>query len=35
MTVSDATIETEGLKDFFKSVSKATDNLATVVGCYT
>ena len=26
MTVSDATIEAEGLKDFFKSVGKATVN---------
>ena len=27
MTVSDATIEAEGLKDFFKSVGKATVTL--------
>ena len=27
MTVSDATIEAEGLKDFFKSVGKATVNM--------
>ena len=26
MTVSDATIEAEGLKDFFKSVGRATVN---------
>ena len=32
MTVSDATIEAEGLKDFFKSVSKATVNFAKSVG---
>ena len=28
MTVSDATIEAEGLKDFFKSVGKATVNIS-------
>ena len=31
MTVSDATIEDEGLKDFFKSVGKATVNFGTKV----
>ena len=31
MTVSDATIEAEGLKDFFKSVGKATVNFGTNV----
>ena len=29
MTLSDATKEAEGLKDFFKSVGRATVNLAT------
>ena len=31
MTVSDATIEAEGLKDFFKSVGKATVNFGKKV----
>ena len=31
MTASDATIEAEGLKDFFKSVSKATVNFGKKV----
>ena len=31
MTVSDATIEAEGLKDFFKSVGKATNNFGKKV----
>ena len=31
MTVSDATIEAEGLKDFFKSVCKATVNFGKKV----
>ena len=31
MTVSDATIEAEGLKDFFKIVGKATVNFAKTV----
>ena len=31
MTVSDATIETEGLKDFFKSVGRATVNFGKKV----
>ena len=31
MTVSDATIEAEGLKDFFKSVGKATHNFGKKV----
>ena len=31
MTVSDATIEAEGLKDFFKSVGKATVNFVKKV----
>ena len=31
MTVSDATIESEGLKDFFKSVGKATVNFGKKV----
>ena len=31
MTVSDATIEAEGLKDFFKSVGRATDNFGKKV----
>ena len=31
MTVSDATIEAVGLKDFFKSVGKATDNFGKKV----
>ena len=31
MTVSDATIEAEGLKDFFKSVAKATVNFGKKV----
>ena len=30
MTVSDATIEAEGLKDFFKSVGRATVNFGKV-----
>ena len=31
MTVSDATIEAEGLKDFFKSVGRATVNFGKKV----
>ena len=31
MTVSDATIEAEGLKDFFKNVGKATVNFGKKV----
>ena len=31
MTVSDATIEAEGLKDFFKSVGKATVKFGKIV----
>ena len=31
MTVSDATIEAKGLKDFVKSVGKATDNFGKKV----
>ena len=31
MTVSDATIEAEGLKDFFKYVGKATVNFGEIV----
>ena len=31
MTFSDATIEAEGLKDFFKSVCKATVNFGKIV----
>ena len=31
MTVSDATIEAEGLKDFFKSVGRATANVGKKV----
>ena len=31
MTVSDATIEAEGLKDFFKSVGRATVNFGMKV----